>query len=77
MLGLQAPTARPGLPASWTRPETREWRERIGNLKYELRKMVARYIKICEESDLGRNEALVRAVGQVVIFEQGDARRSA
>lgn len=76
MLGLQAPTTRPGLPASWTQPETRGWRERIEDLKCKLRSEVVRLIRTCEGSDLGTNEALVRAVGEVVKFGQEDAHRS-
>ena len=76
MLGLQAPTTRPGLPASWTRPETRGWRQRIEDLECKLRSEVVRLIRMCEGSDLGKNEALVRAVGQVVSFGQEDERRS-
>ena len=37
MLGLQTPTTRPGLPLSWTRPESRGWRERIEELECKLR----------------------------------------
>ncbi len=70
-LGLQTPTYRPGLPASWTRPETRGWRERIEDLECKLRREVVRLIGLCEGSDLGENEALVRAVGQVVRIGQG------
>ncbi len=76
MLGLQTPNARPYLPQSRTRPETLRWKERIENLECKLKREVARLIKICEGSDLGKNEALVRAVGQIVKFGQEDARRS-
>lgn len=75
MLGLQTPTTRPGLPASWTRPETRGWRERIEDLESKLRNDAVRLIRLCEGSDLGKNEALVRAVGQIVRFGQEDACR--
>lgn len=75
MLGLQTPTARPGLPASWTRPETRGWRERIENLQCKLEREVVRFIRMCEGSDLGKNEALVRAVGEIIDAGQGNARR--
>ena len=75
MLGLQTPTTRPGLPASWRRPETRGWRERIENLECKLRREVMRLIRMCEGSNLGKNDALVRAVGQIVNFEQENARR--
>ncbi|KAL9068212.1 MAG: hypothetical protein Q9161_006345 [Pseudevernia consocians] len=75
MLGLQAPTTRSGLPASWTQPETRGWRERIEDLEGRLRSEVVRLIRMCEGSDLGKSEALVRAVGQVVSFGQEDERR--
>lgn len=76
MLGLEIPTTRPALPVSWTRPETRAWRERIEELKCKLRSEVVRLIGTCEGSDLGRNEALVRAVGEIVTFGQEDAHRS-
>ncbi|KAF6233668.1 hypothetical protein HO173_008225 [Letharia columbiana] len=70
MLGLQTPTTRPGLPSSWTRSETRGWRERIEDLECKLRSEVVRFIRMCEGSDLGKNDALVRAVGQVVSIGQ-------
>ena len=76
MLGLQTPTTRPGLPASWRRPETRGWRERIENLECKLRREVTRLIRMCEGSNFGKNDALVRAVGQIVDIEQENARRS-
>ena len=66
MLGLQTPTARPGLPACWIRSDTQGWWERVATLEQKLRGEVVRLIGLCEGSDLGRNEALVRAVGQVV-----------
>lgn len=75
MLGLQTPTTRPGLPACWTLAETRGWRERIGNLQCKLRGEAARLTTMCEGSGLGDKEALVRAVGQVVIFGQDGASR--
>ena len=74
MLGLQTPTTRPGLPASWTRLELRGWRERIENLDSKLRREVVRFIRMCEGSDLGENEALVRAVGEIIDFEQEISR---
>ena len=70
MLGLQIPTTRPGLPAAWMRPETRGWRERIESLEHKLRREVARLIRMCEGSDFGKNEALIRAVGQIVKLGQ-------
>ena len=76
MLGLQTPTTRPGLPASWTRLELRGWRERIENLEGKLRREVVRFVRMCEGSDLGENEALVRAVGEIIDFEQENSRRS-
>lgn len=76
MLGLQTPTTRPGLPASWTRPETRGWRKRIEDLECKLRIEVVGFIRMCEGSHLGKDEALVRAVGQVVRLGQEDAHRS-
>lgn len=76
MLGLQTPTTRPSLPASWRRPETRGWKERIEDLEYKLRSEVVRFIRMCEGSELGKNDALVRAVGQVVKFGQEDVRRA-
>lgn len=65
MLGLQTPTVRPSLPASWRRPETGGWRERIEDLKRKLRSEVMKLITMCEGSELGKNDALVRAVEQV------------
>lgn len=76
MLGLQAQTIRPGLPASRTQPETRGWKARIEDLRCNLRSEVMRFIRMCEGSDLGKNEALVRAVGEVVMVGHEDARRS-
>ena len=76
MLGLQTPTTRPGLPLSWTRPESRGWRERIEDLECKLRNEVARFVGMCQGSDLGKNEALMRAVGQVVRLGQEEMRRS-
>lgn len=75
MLGLQTPTTRPGLPLSWTRPESRGWRERIEDLEWKLRSEVARLVSMCQGSDLGKNEALIRAVGQVVRFGQEETSR--
>ena len=74
MLGLQTPTTRPDLPASCTRAEIREWRERIKTLECKLRREVMRFVRMCEGSD--SNEALVRAIGQIVDFGQVNARRS-
>ena len=76
MLGLQTPTTRPGLPASWTRIELRGWRERIEDLEGKLRREVARFVRMCKGSNLGENEALVRAVGEIIDFEQENSRRS-
>ena len=76
MLGLQTPITRPGLPASWTRLELRGWRERIQNLEGKLRREVVRFIRMCEGSDLGENEALLRAVGEIIDFKQENSRRS-
>ena len=72
MLGLQTPTTRPGLPASWTRLETWGWRERIEDLECKLRSEVVRFIRMCQGSDLSNNEALVRAVGAIVRSGQED-----
>ena len=69
MLGLlQTPTTRPGLPASWMQSQSRGWGERIENLECKLRGEVLRLIRVCEGSD--SDEALVRAVGQIVEFGQ-------
>ena len=76
MLGLQTPTLRPGLPASWTRPEIRGWRERVEKLECKLRREVVRFIRMCEGSDLGKNEALVKAVGEIIASGRENARRS-
>lgn len=76
MLGLQTPTTRPGLPLSWTRPESRGWRQRIEDLECKLRSEVVRSVSLCEGSDLGKNEALMRAVGQVISFGQEETSRS-
>ena len=76
MLGLQTPTTRPGLPASWTRLELRGWRERVENLEGKLRREAVRFVRMCEGSDLGENEALVRAVKEIIDFEQEKSRRS-
>ena len=76
MLGLRAPTTRSRLPASWTRPEERGWEQRIEDLKCKLRSEAAKFVSLCEGSDLGNNEALVRAVGQVVRFGQEAHRPS-
>ena len=76
MLGLQTPTTRPGLPPSWTRLELRGWRERIEKLEGKLAREVVRFVRVCEGSDLGENEALVRAVGEIIDFEQEKLRRS-
>ena len=76
MLGLQSQTTRPGLPASWTRLELRGWRERIENLEGKLKREVVRFVRMCEGSALGENEALVRAVGEIIDFEQESSRRS-
>ena len=76
MLGLQTQTTRPGLPASWTRLELRGWRERIENLEGKLKREVVRFVRMCEGSDLGENEALARAVGGIIDFEQESSRRS-
>ena len=76
MLGLQTRTTRPGLPASWTRLELRGWRERVENLEGKLRREVVRFVRMCEGSGLGENEALVRAVEEIIDFEQEKSRRS-
>ena len=76
MLGLQTPTTRPGLPASWMRLELRGWRARLENLEDKLRREVVRFISVCEGSNLGENDALVRAVGEIIDFEQEKSRRS-
>lgn len=75
MLGLQTPTIRPGLPLSWTRPESRGWRERIEDLEWKLRNEVARLVNMCQGSESGKNEALIRAVGQIVRFGQEETSR--
>ena len=64
-----------GLPAPWMQPETQEWRNRIENLQCRLRREVVRLIRMCERSDLGKNESLIRAVGQVVEYGQARAHR--
>ena len=76
MLGLQIPTTRPGLPASWTRPETQGWRARIEDLECKLSSEAMRVVRICQGSHLGKDESLVRAVGQVINLGQEDAHRS-
>ena len=76
MLGLQTPTTRPGLPASWTRPETQGWRARIEELECKLSSEAVRVVRICQGSHLGKDESLVRAVGQVITLGQEDAHRS-
>ena len=76
MLGLQTPTTRPGLPASWTRPERQGWRTRIEDLECKLSNEAVRIVRICQGSPLGKDESLVRAVGQVITLGQEDAHRS-
>ena len=76
MLGLQTPTTRPGLPASWTRPETQGWRARIEDLECKLSSEAMRVVRICQGSHLGKDESLVRAVGQVINLGQEGAHRS-
>ena len=51
-------------------------RERVENLEGKLRREVVRYIRMCEGSDVGENEALVRAVGEILDFEQESSHRS-
>lgn len=58
-----------------TRPETRGWRERIETLQFTLEREVVNFIKMCEGSDSGKNEALVRAVGEIIDARQENARR--
>ena len=75
MLGLlQTPTTRPGLPASWTQSQSRGWGERIENLECKLRREVLRLIRMCQGSD--SDEALVRAIGQIIDFAQEKVLRS-
>ena len=76
MLGLQTPMTRPGLPASWTQPETQGWRARLEDLECKLSSEAVRVVRICQGSHLGKDESLVRAVGQVVTLGQEDAHRS-
>ena len=76
MLGLQTPTTRPSLPASWTQPETQRWRARIEDLECKLSSEAMRVVRICQGSRLGKDESLVRAVGQVINLRQEDAHRS-
>ena len=76
MLGLQTPTTRPALPASWPRPEIRGWRQRIKDLECKLEKEVVRFTRMCEGSDLGKNEALVRAIAEIIDFELSSRRSS-
>ena len=76
MLGLQTPTTRPVLPASWTRPETQGWRARIEDLECKLSNEAMRVVRICQGSHLSKDESLVRAVGQVINLGHEDAHRS-
>ena len=76
MLGLQTPTTRPGLPAWWTRPETQGWRARIEDLECKLSSEAVRVVRKCQGSHLGKDESLVRAVGQVISLGQENAHRS-
>lgn len=76
MLGLQTPTTRPGLPASWTRPETQGWRARLEDLECKLSNEAVRVVRVCQGSHLDKDESLVKAIGQVITLGQEDAHRS-
>ena len=66
MLGIQTPTSRPSLPTSWIWPETLGWKERTENLEVRLRREVKRLIRECEKRETGREDALVKAVWEIV-----------
>ena len=75
MLGLlQTPTTRPGLPVSWTQSQSRGWGERITILECKLRREVIRLVRMCEGGS--SDEALVRAIGQIVDFGHEKVLRS-